>query len=118
MISVNTNDVQQSEITFDHICVASRIMLKVLLMAGACVASRIMPKVLLMAGACVASRIMPNVLLLAGACTYLSTTVLQLHEDCVLVWKEYNHNHLIFALFYHSVAINIEIDLLEVLDLN
>ena len=82
MISVNTNDVQQSEITFDHICVASRIM----------------PKVLLMAGACVASRIMPNVLLMAGACTYLSTTVLQLHEACVLVWKEYNHNHLIFAL--------------------
>ena len=114
MISVNTNNVQQSEITFDHICVASRIMPKVLLMAGACVASRIMPKVLLMAGACVASRIMlkvllmagacvasrimPNILLMAGACTYLSTTVLQLHEACVLVWKEYNHNHLIFAL--------------------
>ena len=36
MISVNTNDVQQSEITFDHRCVASRIMPKVLLMAGAC----------------------------------------------------------------------------------
>ena len=36
MISVNTNDVQQSEITFDHRCVASRIMAKVLLMAGAC----------------------------------------------------------------------------------
>ena len=36
MISVNKNDVQQSEITFDHICVASRIMAKVLLMAGAC----------------------------------------------------------------------------------
>ena len=55
----------------------------------------------------------------------LSTTVLQLHEACILVWKEYNHNHLIFALFffkcmcfYHSVATNIEIDLLEVLDLH
>ena len=36
MISVNTNDVQQSEITFDHRCVASRIMPKVLLMAGDC----------------------------------------------------------------------------------
>ena len=36
MISVNTNDVQQSEITFDHRCVASRIMAKVLLMAGGC----------------------------------------------------------------------------------
>ena len=36
MIGVNTNDVQHSEITFDHICVASRIMPKVLLMAGAC----------------------------------------------------------------------------------
>ena len=35
MISVNTNDVQQSEITFDHHCVASRIMPKVFLMAGA-----------------------------------------------------------------------------------
>ena len=66
MISVNTNDVQQSKITFDHICVASRIMPKVLLMAGACVASRTMPKVSWMAGACVASRIMPKVLLMAG----------------------------------------------------
>ena len=36
MISMNTNDVQQSEITFDHICVASRIKPKVLLMAAAC----------------------------------------------------------------------------------
>ena len=36
MISVNTNDVQQSEITFHHICVASRIKPNVLLMAGAC----------------------------------------------------------------------------------
>ena len=36
MISVNTNDVQHSKITFDHICVASRIMSKVLLMAEAC----------------------------------------------------------------------------------
>ena len=60
MISVNKNDVQQSEITFDHICVASGIM--------------------------------PKVLLIPGACTYL-TTVLQLHEACIIVWKEYNHNH-------------------------
>ena len=36
IISVNTNDVQHSEITFDHINGASRIMPKVLLMAGAC----------------------------------------------------------------------------------
>ena len=57
---MNTNDVQQSEITFDHICVASRIK--------------------------------PKVLLMAGACT-LSTKVLQLHEACILVWKEYNHNY-------------------------
>ena len=35
MISMNTNDVQHSKITFDHICVASRIMPKVLLMAEA-----------------------------------------------------------------------------------
>ena len=66
MISVNINDVQQSEITFDHICVDSRIM--------------------------------PKVLLMAGASTTLSRTVLQLHEGCSLVWKEYNNNHLIFAL--------------------
>ena len=65
MISVNINDVQQSEITFDHICVASRILPKVLLMAGACTLSR---------------------------------TALQLHEACILVWKEYNNNHLMFAL--------------------
>ena len=66
MISVNTNDVQQSEITFDHICVAWNHLCS--------------------------SGIMPKVLLMAGACTYL-TTVLQLHEACIIVWKEYNHNH-------------------------
>ena len=40
-----------------------------------------------------------KVLLMAGARTYFKlTAVLQLHEACILVWKEYNHNHLIFAL--------------------